>query len=99
MMVSRTTIFKALHVPSNIHVEIMARDLFALGCKLHADGDREAGYKAISTAMTGAGGVDDETQLRIYRSLAGNEATYASYAKPHSELSTYLKSELAGFTG
>jgi hypothetical protein len=64
------------------------RDLFALGCFLHANGQSIAGLKAVRTAMRAAKMNEraDGLATKLLDNLAGNEKDYLNKVRPHTEL-------------
>ena len=71
------------------------QDLFFLGCLLHADGKKEAGAKAIDTALK-AIGLDRESKslfLKVVDNLDGNERAFAHRIRAHAEFKGLFPNE------
>jgi hypothetical protein len=70
------------------------KDLFALGCWLHATGHKEAGSKAVDTALK-AINLDRTNKtlfLQVVDHLQGNEYRYAMAIQAHVEINLLLES-------
>ncbi|GAB2182597.1 hypothetical protein DLREEDagrD3_28200 [Denitratisoma sp. agr-D3] len=71
------------------------KDLFFLGCVLCAEGKKEAGTKAIDTALK-AINLDHKNKslyLKIIDNIEGNEREFALYVNAHAELQGLLAGE------
>jgi hypothetical protein len=64
------------------------RDLFALGCYLHASGQTKAGIKAVRTALRAVKMNErtDGLSDKLLKELPGNEKEYLNKIRPHTEL-------------
>lgn len=71
------------------------RDLFALGCYLHAKGQLKVGKKAIRTAMRAAKMNERTDRLsdKLLEALPGNEKEFLNKVRPHTELLGLLEAE------
>ncbi|WNB74722.1 hypothetical protein [Methylomonas koyamae] len=69
------------------------QDLFALGCLLHAEGRKEAGVKAIDTALK-AISLDKKSKLlflKIIDNIEGNEREFFNRISAHCEIKELLR--------
>jgi hypothetical protein len=68
-------------------IEIALRDLFALGCYLHAIGQIIAGKKAIRTALIVTKIIKRTDGLfsKLLDELPGNEDLFLNKIRPHNE--------------
>lgn len=77
------------------YVGAALRDLFAVGCYLHAKGQTEAGEKAIKTALRATSFVKDQFKTNLFskvlKNLPGNEDEYLNNIRPHTEIVDLLK--------
>jgi hypothetical protein len=63
-------------------------DLFAMGCLLHLQGERCAGYRIVSQVLDTAGEPTEKRYLTsLLKNLSGNEARLAREIEPNMELS------------
>ncbi len=72
---------------------VAVKDLFAVGCWLHATGERDAGLKAVDTALK-AINLDRENKslfLAIVDRLAGNEFRFAKAIEAHHEINALIE--------
>lgn len=85
----------ALTVDPTNDIGCALRDLFALGCYLHAKGEIKAGKKAIRTALRAAKMNERTDGLfdRVFEALPGNEKEFLSKVRPHTELLGLLETE------
>lgn len=74
---------------SDPYVKSALRDLFALGCYLHAGGHETVRAKTCLTVLRAAK-VPDVDQGAIIGFLLGNETECLKAAKPHCEVSTLM---------
>jgi len=68
-------------------------DLFALGCWLHLKGHKEAGTKAVNTALQ-AINLDHTNKtlyLKIIDNISGNELLFSSAIWAHAEINELFK--------
>lgn len=72
------------------------KDLFAIGCFLHATGNAEnkrAGRKVVDTVLSAIGYETNKTYFRaILNSLEGNEIEYGRGIDAHAEIESLLDS-------
>ncbi len=90
-----TTINAAFDKGFTDDISIALRDLFALGCILHAKGQIKAGKKAIRTALRATSIHERKDNLfdQIFDSLAGNENTFLHEICPHTEFTGLLENK------
>jgi hypothetical protein len=63
-------------------------DLFAMGCLLHMQGERFAGYRLVAQVLDTAVEPAEKCQLTsLLKNLSGNEARLAREIQPNLELS------------
>lgn len=68
-------------------IEMLRKDCFWLGCRLHLAGERKAGLKLLRTVQaTFATKKERELFQATIDSIAGNELEYAAAAGAHSEI-------------
>ena len=72
--------------------QFLYKDHFALGCYLHAIGQKEAGEKMCREVLSDLGYGQRKTYFcRILQSLAGNEIEYGLDIQAHSEVNSLLR--------
>lgn len=63
------------------------KDLFALGCMLHLQGEKQAGRKMVSEVMRAIDQVGTKTyRITLIEQLEGNERRFAREIEAHSEV-------------
>jgi len=71
------------------------RDLFAVGCFLHATGKQKEGFNTVKTALRATSFVKEQFKTNLFekiiKSLPGNEKEYLNKIRPHTELLGLLK--------
>lgn len=83
--------FIETEVPT-VHMQMMHKDHFALGCYLHAQGHKRAGLKLCGEVLGALGYKNRGTYFRaIVDSLDGNEVTYAREVWAHAEINELMR--------
>lgn len=67
-------------------------DLFALGCLLHMQGQKEAGRKLVAEVVQSVGEHGNKTYLHSIReNIEGNERRFAAEIQAHSEVNEVIR--------
>jgi hypothetical protein len=93
MIVSEEPTCSALHIRQLLmrrypdHFMLFA-DLFAMGCLLHLQGERSAGFGLVAQVLNTAIAPTDRPDLTgVLKNLSGNEARFAREICPNTEIS------------
>lgn len=77
---------------NNANVEMLHKNLFAIGCYLNLVGNKRAGIKSIDTVLSSLGWNKRKTYFRnILDSVNGNERIYAEQIGANEEINELMK--------